>query len=143
MDLTQFYGFTYWHYDSASVHSLRTKSRAGCLLLIIPLSDARVFPSRGLQAQFVKNVKDLQPPCCSLLHASCCLVSDDSSSPHSCYTAQGSRVLSWEPSNDKVQGVGYGAKEVEDYGNMQEIAKHTKCFQEAQQTGNIDSTPLC
>lgn len=90
MDLTQFYGCTYWHYDSASVQLLRTPFLAGtksspeCLLLIILLSDARMFLSQWLQAQFVKNVKDLHPPCFYLLHPSCCLVSNDSSSPHSC-----------------------------------------------------------
>lgn len=100
------------NYHSALVHALRapfplgTESSGGCLSLITPLSDPPMFPSQGLQVQYVKETKGLHTLCRSLLHPPCLPLLRC----HSCYGAWGSRVLGWEPSNSKVQGVGDGGE---------------------------------
>lgn len=148
MDLNQFYACGYWHYHSAFVHALRapfplgTESSVGCLSLIIPLSDPPMFPSQGLQVQFVKETKGLHTLCWFLLHPSCLPLLQCQQQPTlllQCMREQGT----WLGAQQR-QGAGsgrQGAKEAEDYGNVQETAKHTSCFQEAQQRGNTDSLP--
>lgn len=56
---------------------------------------------------------------------------------------EGAGYLVGSPATARCREWEMGAKEAEDYGNMQETAKHTSCFQEAQQRGNTDSAPLC
>lgn len=114
-DLMQFYSCGYWHYHSASPHSLKAPFLRGqreaqdvyCYLFLFQMHacsaarDPRPNLSRKQRAISHNTV-----PLC--IHPAAPSLIPASSRPHSRHSAWGSRVLRREPSIGKVEGAGNG-----------------------------------
>lgn len=145
----KFYSHGYWHYHSASVLP------SECTFPYGDREPRRMFfsnyscfrrthvpqpgtPDPIYQGNKGPSVITLLPFASLLLPLPWC--QQQTTLPFQCTGEQGTQLgaQQWQ---GRGSG-GWGLKEMRTYGNMQETTKHTSCFQEAQQTGYMDSASL-